>query len=190
MLYFAGEKKHVGNYGNGVLMFSVGDLVVYSGEGVCRVEHIGAPSVSQFDSAQAYYHLQPLYRSGTVMTPVETKVLMRHIMTAEAANAFIEQLPTVSAADIPSGNPRLAKDCYHQCVMSYDCAQIVSLIKALVAKRTFALANGKKTSQLDERYLKRAQEHLYGELAAALDMDRDDMEGYIQKRYPSWPEEA
>lgn len=170
-------------------MFSIGDLVIYGGEGVCRVEHIGAPSFSQYDSAQAYYSLQPLYRTGTVMTPVETRVLMRPIMTADDADAFIAQLSAVPAADIPSGNPRLAKDCYHQCVMSYDCGQIASLIKALVIKRAYALANRKKISQLDERYLKRAREHLYGELAAALDMERDDMEDYIKKRVPSWMEE-
>ena len=114
---------------------------------------------------------------------------MRPIMTADDADAFIAQLSAVPVADIPSGNPRLAKDCYHQCVMSYDCGQIASLIKALVIKRAYALANRKKISQLDERYLKRAREHLYGELAAALDMERDDMEDYIKKRVPSWMEE-
>ena len=171
-------------------MFSVGDLIIYSGEGVCRVEHIGASSISHVDSQQIYYHLQPLYRTGTVMTPVETRVLMRCIMTAQEAESFIGTLPSIPAVEIPVGNPRLAKDCYHQCVMSYDCSRIAALIKALVAKRRAALAGGKKTSQLDERYLKRAQEHLYGELAAALGMARDEMEGYIKSRFPSWPEEA
>ena len=170
-------------------MFSVGDLVVYSGEGVCRVEQIGASPVAHAGETQSYYHLQPLYRTGTVMTPVETRVLMRCIMTAAEADSFIDALPAVTAAEIPVGNPRLAKDYYHQCVMSYDCGRIAALIKALVAKRSAALACGKKTSQLDERYLKRAQEHLYGELAAALAMARDEMEGYIKARFPSWPEE-
>ena len=62
------------------MMFAVGDLVVYGGEGVCRVESIG-PSGLRYDGGdKTYYHLAPLYRSGTVMTPVDTAVMMRPII--------------------------------------------------------------------------------------------------------------
>ena len=66
-------------------MFAAGDLVVYGGEGVCRVESIG-PSGMDYDRiGRLYYHLAPLYRSGTVLTPVDTAVLMRPVMSREAA---------------------------------------------------------------------------------------------------------
>ena len=40
-------------------MFAVGDLVVYGGEGVCRVESIG-PSGLRYDGGdKTYYHLAP-----------------------------------------------------------------------------------------------------------------------------------
>ena len=44
-------------------------------------------------------------------------------------------------------------------------------------------------SQLDERYLRRAEDQLYGELAVALGIDRQEVCQYIQKDYPAWPEE-
>ena len=58
-------------------MFAAGDLVVYGGEGVCRVEGIGPSGMSYDDGDRLYYHLTPLYRSGMVLTPVDTGVLMR-----------------------------------------------------------------------------------------------------------------
>ena len=64
-------------------MFAAGDLVVYGGEGVCRVEGVGAPSLPGMDKTRLYYTLSPLYRSGQVMTPVDTQVLMRPLLTAE-----------------------------------------------------------------------------------------------------------
>ena len=66
-------------------MFAAGDLVVYGGEGVCRVESIGPSGLAYDDGTRLYYHLTPLYRSGTVMTPVDTGVLMRSVITREEA---------------------------------------------------------------------------------------------------------
>ena len=70
-------------------MFAAGDLVVYGGEGVCRVERVGPSGMTYDDGSRLYYHLTPLYRSGTVLTPVDTGILMRPVITREAALALI-----------------------------------------------------------------------------------------------------
>ena len=169
-------------------MFSVGQLVVYGGEGVCRVEYIGEATSAQVGHGQAYYHLRPLYRTGTVLTPVETRVLMREVISAAEARALIEELPALAPLELPQGNPRLAKDYYHQCVMRYDCREMAALIKAIAAKREAVLAAGRKVSQLDERYLKRAEDQLYGELAAVLGTERGQVAELIRRSWPGWPE--
>ena len=56
----------------GGTMFAQGDLVVYGGEGVCRVEGVGTPATTGIDKTKMYYTLAPLYRTGQVMTPVDT----------------------------------------------------------------------------------------------------------------------
>ena len=61
-------------------MYAAGELVVYGGEGVCRVEGVGTPSLPGMDKTRLYYTLAPLYRSGQVMTPVDTRVLMRPLL--------------------------------------------------------------------------------------------------------------
>ena len=78
-------------------MFAAGDLVIYGGEGVCRVESVGMPETEGIDKTKAYYTLSPLYRTGQVMTPVDTGVLMRPVMTPAEADAFLTALPELPA---------------------------------------------------------------------------------------------
>ena len=40
-------------------MFAAGDLVVYGGEGVCRVESIGPSGLAYDGGDKVYYHLSP-----------------------------------------------------------------------------------------------------------------------------------
>lgn len=170
-------------------MFSPGDLVVYGGEGVCRVEKIGPAGVPGADKSKLYYTLLPLYRTGQVLTPVDTRVLIRPVASREEAEHLVKMLPDM-AAEEPSAaaNPRLLKERYHEIVTSYDCCRQARLIRAIAVRRRRALSSGKKPSQLDERYGKRAEEQLYGELAVALEIQRSEVEGYIRRSCPTWPE--
>ena len=170
-------------------MFAAGDLVVYGGEGVCRVEGIGPSGMSYDDGDRLYYHLTPLYRSGMVLTPVDTGVLMRPVMTPAEADAFLTALPELPAEEPAGASQRAIKDHYHAVVTSYDCGRMAAMIKYTCQRRRAAQQRGRKVSQLDERYLRRAEDQLYGELAVALGIDRQEVCQYIQKDYPAWPEE-
>lgn len=123
------------------------------------------------------------------MTPVDTPVLMRPVLSREEADELIAALPPLAPEGPENVNMRGAKEYFRAVVTSYDCLRIAALIKYASCRRSRALGHGKKVSQLEERYLKRAMEQLYGELAAALDMERNAVETYIQNSYPGWPEE-
>ena len=140
-------------------MYAAGELVVYGGEGVCRVEGVGAPSLPGMDKTRLYYTLSPLYRSGQVMTPVDTQ-------------AELDQLPEEQAE---SHSMRAIKDLYHQVLTSYDCRRLAGLIKGVCRRRSWAVHHGRKISQMDERYLKRAEDALYGELGAVLGLPREEV---------------
>lgn len=167
-------------------MFSAGNLVVYGGEGVCRVEMIGTSNIRVADKEKLYYYLTPLYRTGQVMTPVDTQVLMRPVLSREQAEALVASLPELAPEGPEDTGMRNAKEYFHAVVSSYDCLRMATLIKYTSHRRSWALRHGKKASQLEERYLKRALEQLYGELAASLSMERDAVEAYIKKSYPGW----
>lgn len=170
-------------------MFAAGDLVVYGGEGVCRVQGIGAPTISGADKAKLYYTLAPMGRTGQVLTPVDTKVLMRPVISRQEADALIEDLQELEIEKPGNTSMRGMKEYYRTVVMSYDCRHMASLIKGICRKRKWALAHGKKVSQMDERYLKRAEDQFYGELGIALGLAKEDVPDYIRQICPGWPEE-
>lgn len=90
-------------------MFAAGEMVVYGGEGVCRVEGVGTPSLPGMDKTRLYYTLAPLYRSGQVMTPVDTRVLMRPLLTGQEVQELIAQLD-----QLPGGAGRKPQHPGHQ----------------------------------------------------------------------------
>ena len=162
-------------------MYQPGDLIIYGGEGVCRVESVGPLALSGVKSDKLYYTLQPLYRTDTVFAPVEGKVFMRPVISREEAEALVRSIPGIREGKIDSRNMRIAGEYYQKMMDSHDCADLVQLIKTIWAKQQSAQAAGRKGGQVDERYRKRAEETLYGELAVALEIPKEEVESYIKR---------
>ena len=107
-------------------MFAAGELVVYGGEGVCRVEGVGTPSLPGMDKTRLYYTLAPLYRSGQVMTPVDTRVLMRPLLTGQEVQELIAQLDQLPELQAFAGKLEQAcLDTLNAGVMTKDLVNLV-----------------------------------------------------------------
>ena len=72
-------------------MFTPGDYVVYSIEGVCRVEEAGRLNVPGLERGRDYYRLTPYYRGGVIYTPVGGKASIRPVMTKTDVQALLPQ---------------------------------------------------------------------------------------------------
>ena len=55
-------------------------------------------------------------------------------------------------------------------------------MKALYLRKQERIALGKKTTAMDDRYLRMAEDYLFSELSFVLGVPRDEMEGYITRR--------
>lgn len=162
-------------------MYQVGDLIVYGGSGVCRVAGIGSPAQSGCDRGRRYYTLSPLYGTEVIYTPVDTKVPMRPILSREEAEQLIRSLPDIGQLTLQSGNLQLVARQYQDAFRPGDCVSLVRLMKTAYSKNTSARKCGKKPGQLEEKYRRRAESLLYGELAAALDIAPDEVPQYIHR---------
>lgn len=160
-------------------MYQIGDLIVYGGEGVCRVEEIGVPKISGVNKQRQYYTLAPLYREGKIFTPVDTKVFMRPVVTRDEALALICTLPSLEAEVYENSNLRFLNEHYQACMQTYSCADLLQMIKSIYTKRCILTERGKKMGLVDERYMKRAEEMLHGELAVALGIERSAVPEFI-----------
>lgn len=160
-------------------MYKTGDLIIYSGEGVCRVERVGLLEMSGANKGKQYYTLQPVYRDGKIFIPVDTTVFMRPVITREEAETLIQRIPEIESEVYENRNLRMLNEHYQSLLQSHDCEDMLQLIKAIYTKQQENIAAGKKPGLVDERYMKRAEDILYGELAVALDVPKDSVLDYI-----------
>lgn len=169
-------------YGSGESnMFSIGDYIVYGGEGVCRVENIGPVPVAHMDQSKEYYTLTPLYHAGVIYAPTDTSVRMRAALNEREARALIHSIPGMPANyELPSA-PKLVAAAYKSYLQTYDCVNLMHLIRMIYARREEAATLGRSFGQTDDRYFRRAKELLYGELALALDIPVDKVERTIER---------
>ena len=166
----------------GERMFEIGELIIYGGNGVCRVEKIGPIDTGMGTKDRMYYTLNPLKnKDSRIFTPVDNeKVIMRPTMTKEDALALIDQIQDVETLWI--GDERRRETEYKEAVRKCDCREYVKIIKTIYLRKKARLADGKKVTAVDERYYAIAEENLYGELAVALGMDRDQAKTFVEQR--------
>ena len=168
-------------------MYQAGDYIVYGSTGVCCVESITTPketpALSGFEQDRQFYVLKPLYQTGTVYTPVEQKrVLMRHVITRAEAESFINMIPTIQAQAYYAQSMQELRVHYETATQTYDCADLIELTMSIYAKKQYVEQQKRKFGQVDEHYLKRAEEMLYGEFAVALDIPVEEVQAYIEEK--------
>jgi len=152
-------------------MFKIGDRIVYGSIGVCSVEDIAPMDRGGKD----YYKLKPCFGSEVVYTPVDTKVFMRPALNREEALKLISQIPNVESKKCDTKTVTAMKDEYQQFFTSHNCEDLIQLIKGIYEKGEEA----GKLGVIDQRYMKKAEDLLHGELALALDIERDQVPEYI-----------
>ena len=158
-------------------MYCVGDLILYGRTGVCRVEEINGDAGS---GEQQYYSLRPLYQNCCIRTPVAgRKVFSRPIISGAEAEKLIRRIPQLEAQPYYNQNLNQLREHYRACLESFTCESLVCLMKSLWMKKREVEAKKRKFGAVDERFLREAEDLLYGELAAALEIERSAVENYI-----------
>lgn len=160
-------------------MYSIGDQIIYGGEGVCTVEAIGSAPISGLDSTRTYYTLSPVYRCGTIYAPTDVGVRMRLILTRSEALELIRSIPGMGDEYTKPSDIKQAVNEYRSYLMTYDCENLIHLIRMIHHKNREAISAGRGFGQTDDRFMKRAKELLYGELALSLGIPVDEVEGVI-----------
>lgn len=161
-------------------MFCIDEYVIYGNNGVCRVNDICKMSSDQ--NAKEYYCLIPVNdKDGRIYTPVDNdKVVMRKILTKSEAMELIDTIPEIEQMWIQDDKQREAN--YKQAIHTCDCRELIRIIKTMYMRRQERLARGMKSTVVDERYLREAEDNLYGELSIAIGKEKSDMESFIAER--------
>lgn len=167
-------------------MYQIGELIHYGSTGVCRIMDIKTQNLPGVNKNQLYYVLKPLYQECTISSPVDNqKVFMRPIITKEEAERLIDTIPAIKAEAYHSRVIRDLTEHYEAAFASHSCKDLIELTMSIYAKKQYLEQNKRKFGAVDERFMKRAEELLFGELAAALEIKKEEVQGYIHNRVDS-----
>lgn len=164
-------------------MYQKGELIVYGGTGVCRIEDIGPLKVAGgVKGKREYYTLSPLFSSGVIYTPVDTNIFMRPVLTKEQADGLIERLPQLEGNEPSVSNLRTLTEHYHAAFESHECEELLRLIKTLYKKSENTLKQGRRLGLTELKYRKHAEELVHGEFSVALNIPYDQVPDYISSK--------
>lgn len=163
-------------------MFKVNDYIICGGNGVCKVVDIGVPNINTGREKEQYYKLDPIYENGsTVYMPVNSdKVVMRKIMSKEDANDLINSISSIET--IQFDDDKMCQQKYKEAMSKYDCKEWIKVVKTSYLRKEERLSEGKKSTSTDDKYLKMAEEYLFGEFAISLDIPKENVHDYIAEQ--------
>lgn len=161
-------------------MFKVGDNIIHGGSGACRVECIGTLNTGM--KGRTYYTLVPYYVKGSsVYTPVDgDKVVMRPVMTKEEVMELINDIKNIDTLWVKDEKKR--EETYKNAIRSCDARELVKIIKTIYLRKKERIAEGKKMTYSDEKYYRIAEDNLYGEVAVALSMTKEEAKEFVEKK--------
>lgn len=169
-------------------MFSKNDYVIYSTEGICRVEDIRPVSfdIPHMPSEErVYYVLSPLSKSGaSVYMPIENEQLvakMRHVLTKEEID---EAIDASAKKPLPDLSDRRRRTMIYKAVTdSMKCELVLLLVRALYERRQALALEGKRMAFSDSEMLARCELSVAAEFAFALGIEKSEVGTYIQNRF-------
>ncbi len=126
-----------------------------------------------------------MYQSGRILAPVENvdsgMIFTLPIMSRDEAQAFIEDLPALKSEPYYNQNLGQLREHYREQLGSLAGRDLALLICSIYRKKQDAGAGKRKLGAVDQQFMDEAEGLLYGELAAALGIDRDMVKSYINK---------
>ena len=163
-------------------MFKIGDKIIYGKTGVCEVIEIKEMSMTSDGKKELYYNLKPIYQQGsTIFTPVNNnKIAMRSIITKSEALKLIKQIPKIQAKPFSFKARRDVVEYYEKTLNSLDYHNLIELAVTIYEKKQDAEKNKKAVSSIDEKFMKKAEELLFVELAAVLSVDKNEIPALIE----------
>ncbi|MGK7379618.1 CarD family transcriptional regulator [Planococcus sp. 1R117A] len=161
-------------------MFNIGDLIIYSVHGICRIDDINEKTVSGI--TKQYYELHPLENSQrvTISTPVDNdKVVMLEMLHKDEAMQLIETFKEPEMEWNDNSNQRLAF--FTDLLNTGDRKEIARAVNTLMRKKIEAKKENRNLYERDHKYLNTAQSILFQELAISLNTTFEEINAMATK---------
>lgn len=158
-------------------MYNVGDLIIYSSHGVCRIDEVSVKTI--LGVSKYYYDLHPISNSNLkISTPVDNKsVVMLALMDRDEAEEMIASFH--KPGDEWIGNNNMRNQSYSSRINTGKRTEIASIVNTLMRRKHQAELSGKKLGAHDQALLTSIQSILFSELAISLGTTCEDIESRV-----------
>lgn len=161
-------------------MFAIGEKVVHESDGICTVADIGTLDMAHISKERKYYTLIPFYNQGSkLFIPVDAAGSLREAMDEKAVRELLEKVAEIEPIEIQDEKRREQE--YKAALRSGDCKRVIQIIKTIYLRQEKRIEDGKKVTEVDERYFRMAEDKLYGEIALAMNMEKSEVLQFIKK---------
>lgn len=156
-------------------MLDKGTLVIYGGEGVCRIDDIICQSFGIQKEQKEYYVLVPIRNSlSKFYVPLDNEKLTSRLLNLLKYDEIVDLINDTEALDWIDDNKQRGK-LYKEIFSSYDRKTVFSLAKLLYKAKNGEIPNVKKLYVLDEDAIRKVTQILYAELSYSLDVSSEDV---------------
>lgn len=161
-------------------MLNIGDLVIYSGHGICKIDDICDQTYT--GNTQTYYVLHPLENSHqlTISIPVDNqKVNISRLIQGDQAEEILESFHLPGVDWIENNHNR--SQVYNDIVKKGNRKEIAKVVNTLIRKKQLCEINEKKFGEQDKHLLFSIQNILFNELAISLNTTYDAIVDEVYK---------
>lgn len=160
-------------------MFKINDYIIYGGTGVCQIADIRKEELCGDETE--YYILHPVYAHNmTIKTPVNTKILMRRVLTKEEVLTLIAAMPHKETCWIQDQKERSIA--FKAALKSREIEEMIKIIRTIYLEKQ---TNAKKITKTDLDLMNAAENQLCEEFAIALNIQPADVIPFIQSQITS-----
>lgn len=153
-------------------MLNIGDLVIYSGHGICKIDDICDQTYS--GNTKTYYVLHPLENSRqlTISIPIDNhKVNMSRLIQSDQAKEILATFHLPGVDWIENNHNRI--QVYNDVVKNGNRIEIAKVLNTLIRKKQQSEMNEKKFGEQDKHLLFAIQNILFNEIAISLNTTYD-----------------
>lgn len=167
-------------------MYQENDYVIHRSNGLCRVIGTGYPEFGGMKGSSICYILENQRSKGKLYTPMEgCDKILRPVMDREQAEELVSHLRSIEV--IEEDNEKLREQAYRKALHEEGYVGWAKIIKTAYEKRAARMKVGKKSTMVDRKYEKQAQDYLYDELALVYQIPRESVEDFLVQRVESEP---
>ena len=120
---------------------------------------------------------RPLFQDGLIYAPADSEKLpIRPLLSPQQIHELIDQLPALPAEGYHASTIQALTQRYQSAIRSHDCCTLAQILKSIYCKRLQAESQHRRLGMVDERYMKQAEQLLYGEISASLEISFEEVE--------------